>query len=190
MRKKIIILCILMLFIFSTMTAIADTQASLNPLKLSEDEYKEIKLGEMKASLYALDRYNIVKNPTKKWQNEKEPIIRRNAFELVYIIYNHGNRFLDSTDYKLNYFSDIEYKTYDDFLSKSLWYCWLLRGQNATNESAIADFDSNITYYEALTLIARLFNRHWRYGFQSNFYENAFKFYENAFKFYEAKSKF
>ena len=181
MIKKVKIICILMLFIFANIKVNANEVPSINPLNLSEEEYNEIKLVAMKESVFALDIYDIVRNPMKKWENEKVPINRRNAFELVYIIHNGGYRFLDSTDFKLKYYSDIEYKTYDDALAKALWYRNLLRGKNATKESAIADFDSNITYYEALNLISRLFDRNRYYMLSSNIIDT----YKGEYPYYD-----
>ncbi len=171
MKKKLIVIGTLVFFIFMNIGVIAQEEKNTNPLGLDKEEYYELKTELILDSVRAMTANGVVNEPMVKWEDEKTPIKRRNAFEMVYIVYMDGNRIInmvsENDDDFLYRISDVEKDSlYDYNLALALqWNAPLLNGKLTSDGRYIADFDSNITYYEAMALISCLFWRGHKFSF-------------------------
>jgi len=145
-----------------------------NPLGLEQEMYEDIIKSEYSNSEFRLEKLGIVKSPYEKWPSYTDPITRRAAFEMAYVILSGGNRILcdkDRADYFDEYiaqggepaFVDVEFGTYDYYLTCVLfWGDYLLQGKIDENGQRVACLDEHITYKEALTILSRLMVTEWR----------------------------
>lgn len=173
MKKIVICLLAFIISLTSFDSAIADYDS--NPLELDNEEYEEIIINEMKTSVYKLSALGIVNDPLARW-SANDYMSRRNAFEMVYIVFKKGSKILcskeelNNLEYNMQMmFSDVEPGTYDIALAYGLSHnSPFLNGKYTVTGHKVADFDGYLTYNDAFVLVSRLLNTEWRYSYGIN----------------------
>lgn len=161
--KKMISFCLSMIICFYGIPAVF-AEYNANSRGLEQDEFEEVVRVSIVMAIYGLSDFDVVRDPFEKW-TWGDPIKRRNAFEMVYIVRSEGDRELgriqDIPDWfhdSINlYATDVEPGTYDYMLLNCLTFDPLLRGRVDAEGNPIAAFDEPMTYYEALAAVSRLF---------------------------------
>lgn len=161
--KRIVCIC-LCIALSLTSFPIVFAEYNENPRNLEQDDFEKIVRRNMEHSVYALSKLDIVRNPFEKWDSD-DPIKRRNAFEMVYIVRFKGDREFYKPEGVPDWFSehvsdiatDVEPGTYDYCFLFVLDHDPLFYGRKDAEGNRVAAFDENITYYEAISLVSRLF---------------------------------
>lgn len=159
--KRIVCMC-LCIALSLTSFPIVFAEYNENPRSLEQDDFEKIVRRNMEHSVYALSKLDIVRNPFEKWDSD-DPIKRRNAFEMVYIVRYEGARELSKPEdvnegiVSLSLVTDVIPGTYDYSLLEALSVDPLIYGKKDAEGNRLALFDENITYYEAISLVSRLF---------------------------------
>ena len=149
-----------MIFLISINTVFADYND--NPRNLKQDDHEAIIRDNLRNAANTLSQLDIVRNPTEKWDRD-DPINRRNAFEMVCIVRYEGSRELSKPENVMEwfqnstYFTDLVPGTYDCSLLEALSFDPLISGREDSEGKHLAALDENITYYEAISLVTRLF---------------------------------
>lgn len=128
-----------------------------NPLEFDKTMLDNLLEISIQHSVDELVKLDIVRNP-ERWNGE-DGISRRNALEMLYIVYKCGWRIMDFR-VQTNLFLDVEKNTYDDYLAGSLMRTPFFKGKTDENGNRIADFDSDITYYESITAMSKMLGDH------------------------------
>lgn len=172
MKKLICVILILLTLLFNYSISYANYNP--NPLGLEQEMYDDIIKSEYSNSAFRLKLLGIVSSPYEKWPSHTDPITRRSAFEMAFVVRNGGHRVLctkDHVEYFDDYmeqggepvFADIEAGTYDYYLTCALfWESYLMNGKIDENGQRVANLDEYITYKEALTILSRLMIVEWR----------------------------
>lgn len=154
-----------------------------NPLGIDSEKLTEYRDSVIKKNISNLVRYNLVINPYEKWK-DGDLITRRQAVEILVATRQHGNRTIRKNwvDYPW-LFTDLPRNSYDYSLANEANQCYVFNGRINENGEVIADFDSLVTYKEALIFIARLFPGEMDYFYQTGYarvneYDKEFPFFE------------
>lgn len=111
-----------------------------------------------------MQQLGIVDNVNQKW-SDGDFITRRNAFEMAYIVVNHGFKGIDKTPDEKYYdvfACDITPDSYDYYLFTALAQKNLIYGKT-DNGQIYAAFDEYITYNQAFAIIFRVLSQHPQY---------------------------
>ena len=166
MKRLISIILIISIYLIQSVTSFA--QYNPNPLNMDKEDYDSIINGYILASVKNLEKLDIVRTPFEKWDCD-DYISRRNAFEMVYIIRTFSNRGIGYpidnglwVTLKNKLPVDVRESEYDSALCYSLSSEGLFYGKEE-NGQLLADFDENLTYNEAFTLLYRLILNYHKY---------------------------
>ena len=165
MKNLIIKALIFILILYSPCGVYAEY--NYNPLGVDDEEIKMLIEGDISNSIGNLAAMGIVKN-SEIWENDY--ISRRNAFEILYVIHERGCRAIygEETSHLKGrkIFYDVDEGTYDYYLAETMFSCGFFRGKTDCNGNRIADLDTNITYYEAMTAMSRMLGNHYKFSYQ------------------------
>jgi len=125
-----------------------------------------------------LEKYGVVELPYEKWTNT-DFIKRRDVFELIFFIrfktrdYDFFGSGSNIDEIK---FQDIEQESSDEYFVHALYSSAILRGREIEGK-LYAHLNEDITYYEALVSLGRLFTNHNRYDITNEILDNYPAFY-------------
>ena len=170
MLKKTIIFLLINSLLF---VQVSDVFAKYNPnpLNMSEEDYNSVVTGYVNASVKNLEKLGIIKTPFDKWDSD-DYISRKNSMEMVYLIHKLSYREIWEYDEYIEFvkekgilFPDVMEtdNEYDIKLVLSLNREGLILGKKQDGKY-IADIYSNLTYYEAFTLLYRLILNYHKYS--------------------------